>query len=124
MCRAHSTEAGNPVPRPVALTCTVKGCSKWRVSGCNGMCRAHSTEAGNPVPVAQTCTVKGCSKWRVSGCNGMCMAHSTEAGNSRAGRADMHGEGMFEVERVLGVTACAGLIAQQLGTVRSSRHAR
>jgi hypothetical protein len=30
--------------------CTVKGCSKLRQSGCNGMCKAHSREAGNPVP--------------------------------------------------------------------------
>ena len=77
--QVSSREAGNPVP--VAQTCTVKGCSKRRISGCNGMCTAHSREAGNPVPVARTCTVKGCSKWRVSGCNGMCMAHSREAGN-------------------------------------------
>ena len=82
MCRAHSREAGNPVPRSVAKICTVKGCSKWRVSGCNGMCIAHSREAGNPVPVAQTCTVKGCSKWRISGRNDMCFAHSREAGNA------------------------------------------
>ena len=47
---AHSREAGNAVPRPVAQTCTVKGCSKRRQSGCNGMCIAHSREAGNPVP--------------------------------------------------------------------------
>ena len=67
---------------------------------------AHSTEAGNPVPVAQTCTVKGCSKRRQSGCNGMCMAHSTEAGNPvLAGRPDMHGEGMFEVE----ASGCNGM---------------
>jgi hypothetical protein len=61
MCIAHSTEAGNPVPRPVAQTCTVKGCSKLRQSGCNGMCIAHSREAGDPVPhsVAKICTVKG-----------------------------------------------------------------
>ena len=82
---ANSTEARKreeaKKARPVARACTVKGWSKRRQSGCNGMCRAHSTEAGNPVPVAQTCTVKGCSKWRVSGCNGMCRAHSTEAGN-------------------------------------------
>ena len=52
---AHSTEARTreeaKKARPVAQTCTVKGCSKRRQSGCNGMCRAHSTEAGNPVPV-------------------------------------------------------------------------
>ena len=80
MCKAHSREAGNPMP--VTQTCTVKGCSKRRQPGCNGMCQAHSREAGNAVPVAQTCTVKGCSKWKISGCNGMCMAHSTEAGNA------------------------------------------
>ena len=82
---AHSTEARTreegKKARPVAQTCTVKGCSKWRISGCNGMCIAHNTEAGNPVPVTQTCTVKGCSKLRQSGCNGMCIAHSREAGD-------------------------------------------
>ena len=83
-CTSHHqqvSEAGNPVP--VAQKCTVKGCSKLRQSGCNGMCKAHSREAGNPVPRpdAQTCTVKGCSKWRTSGCNGMCTSHSREAGN-------------------------------------------
>ena len=83
---AHSTEARKreeaKKARPVAQTCTVKGCSKRRQSGCNGMCIAHSREAGNPVPrPRQTCTVKGCSKRRQSGCNGMCIAHSTEAGN-------------------------------------------
>ena len=81
----HSTEARKreeaKKARPVAQTCTVKGCSKWKISGRNGMCMAHSTEAGNAVPVAQTCTVKGCSKLRQSGCNGMCKAHSREAGN-------------------------------------------
>ena len=82
---AHSTEARKreeaKKARPVAQTCTVKGCSKWRISGCNGMCMAHSIEAGNPVsrPVAQTCAVKGCSKRRQYGCNGMCIAHSKEA---------------------------------------------
>ena len=51
---AHSTEArkreeAKKAP-PVAKICTVKGCSKARQSGCNGMCKAHSREAGNPVP--------------------------------------------------------------------------
>ena len=81
----HSTEARKreeaKKARPVAQTCTVKGCSKRRQSGCHGMCIAHSREAGNPVPVSQICTVKGCSKARQSGCNGMCIAHSREAGN-------------------------------------------
>ena len=53
---AHSTEARTreegKKARPVAQTCTVKGCSKRKQSGCNGMCIAHSREAGNPVPVA------------------------------------------------------------------------
>ena len=105
-------------------TCTVKGCSKWRVSGCNGMCRAHSTEAGNPVPrpVAQTCTVKGCSKWRQSGCNGMCIAHSTEAGNPvpRPVAQTCTVKGCSKWRR-LGVTACASLIAQKLGIPCRSR---
>ena len=82
---AHSTEARKreeaKKARPVAQTCTVKGCSKRRQPGRNGMCMAHSTEAGNAVPVARTCTVKGSSKRRQPGCNGMCIAHSTEAGN-------------------------------------------
>ena len=66
MCKAHSKKAGNPVPRPVAQTCTVKGCSKWRISGCNGMCMAHSKEArkreedekARPVTIARTLTLE------------------------------------------------------------------
>ena len=127
---AHSTEARKreeaKKARPVAQTCTVKGCSKWRISGCNGMCMAHSTEAGNPVPVAQTCTVKGCSKRRQSGCNGMCIAHSTEAGNAVPVAQTCTVKGCSK-RRSPGVTACARLIAEKLGIpclVRSPRHAR
>ena len=66
MCKAHSKKAGNPVPRPVAQTCTVKGCSKWRIAGCHGMCIAHSKEArkreedekARPVTIARTFTLE------------------------------------------------------------------
>ena len=44
----------------------MKGCSKWRVSGCNGMCMAHSTEAckrheaekARPVTIARIFTLE------------------------------------------------------------------